>query len=205
MLALLHSLVISLPFIEPGITMIRHIIAGIWVSGLGCAMVSTGYAHEPKASTWLDEIKMGVLYHDMAGLWSRFSRERGVDLNLEAIFSPHVHFFGGAIQPALGGSVNVSGDTSKWYAGMRWQYAHASGVFVGVGLGGAIHTGKLSPPREDRKALGSRVLFHIPLEIGYRFKTRHALSVYFDHVSNAHLAKDNEGLDTLGIRYGYRF
>jgi hypothetical protein len=29
--------------------------------------------------------------------------------------------------------------------------------------------------------------------------------VTFDHISNAELASPNEGLDTLGVRYGYRF
>ena len=57
----------------------------------------------------------------------------------------------------------------------------------------------------DQKALGSRVLFHIPIEIGYRLSAKTSLSVYFDHVSNAYLAHANEGMDTLGGRLGYRF
>jgi len=31
------------------------------------------------------------------------------------------------------------------------------------------------------------------------------MAVLFDHVSNADLAHPNEGMDTLGIVYGYRF
>jgi hypothetical protein len=27
----------------------------------------------------------------------------------------------------------------------------------------------------------------------------------FDHISNAYLASPNEGMDTLGVRYGYQF
>jgi hypothetical protein len=57
----------------------------------------------------------------------------------------------------------------------------------------------------DRKALGSRVLFHFPAEIGYRFDERNSLSVYFEHTSNGYTVHPNEGLDRLGIRYGYRF
>ncbi len=30
-------------------------------------------------------------------------------------------------------------------------------------------------------------------------------AVLFDHISNANLAVPNEGMDSLGIRYGYRF
>ena len=126
-------------------------------------------------------------------------------INLEAIFSPHIQVLGGTIRPALGGSINTVGDTSKLYAGMRWQYEHSSGLFAGIGLGGAIHDGKLHLHQSDRKALGSRVLFHIPVELGYRFTAKASLSVFFDHVSNANLADANEGMDTLGGRLGYRF
>ena len=55
------------------------------------------------------------------------------------------------------------------------------------------------------KQLGSRWLFRIPLEIGLCWKGRHRLSLMFDHVSNAYLASPNEGLDTLGVRYGFQF
>jgi hypothetical protein len=45
----------------------------------------------------------------------------------------------------------------------------------------------------DAKALGSRVLFHIPIEIGYRFGVHSSLSVYFEHTSNAFIVEPNEG------------
>ena len=172
---------------------------------LGCVISLPGYADEQRTPVWLHEVKFGVLHHDTGSLWSGFRRESGVDLNLEAIFSPHTKFLGGIIRPAFGGSVNTDGDTSKLYSGLRWQYEHASGIFLGIGLGGAIHDGKLHLQHNDRKALGSRVLFHIPIEIGYRLSAKNSLSVYFDHVSNAYLADVNEGMDTLGGRFGYRF
>lgn len=171
----------------------------------GCIVSSDGYAGERIAPTWLHELKVGVLHHDTGGIWSGSNRESGVDFNLEAIFSPQVGILGGTIHPAFGGSLNTAGDTSKVYAGIRWQYEHASGLFFGVGLGGAVHNGNLHFQREDRKALGSRVLFHVPLEAGYRFDGKNALSIYLDHISNANLAHPNEGMDTLGVRYGYRF
>lgn len=178
---------------------------GVLASSLGYVISSTGYAGEWRAPGWLYETKFGVLHHDTGSLWSGFRRESGVDINLEAIFSPHAKLLGGAIRPAFGGSVNIAGDTSKLYTGFRWQYEHVNGMFVGIGLGGVIHNGKLGLQQNDRKALGSRVLFHIPIEIGCRFDASSALSVYFDHVSNANLADANEGMDTLGLRYGYRF
>lgn len=184
---------------------IRKLIVRLLVFFLGCVSSYSGYANERKASVWLHEIKSGVLHHDTDSLWSGFRRESGIDLNLEAIFSPHAEFLGGIIRPVLGGSVNTHGDTSKLYSGLRWQYEHVSGMFIGIGLGGAIHDGKIHHQHNDQKALGSRVLFHIPIEIGYRLSAKTSLSVYFDHVSNAYLAHANEGMDTLGGRLGYRF
>jgi len=58
---------------------------------------------------------------------------------------------------------------------------------------------------DNKKELGSRVLFRIPVEIGVYFARHHGVSMMFDHVSNAYLADPNEGLDTIGLRYSYRF
>jgi hypothetical protein len=151
------------------------------------------------------EVKAGLLYHDPDNLWSNFRRESGVDFNAEVQFTPHLPLLGGAIRPALGGSFNGSGDTSKAYLDARWDWEWSNGLFLGFGLGGAIHDGDLELKDRDHKALGSRVLFHIPAEIGYRFDGHQGISLYFDHVSNGYLASPNEGLDTLGIRYGYKF
>ena len=74
-----------------------------------------------------------------------------------------------------------------------------------VGLGAAVHDGKLDTRDDDKKSLGSRVLFRIPIEIGYALNNRHRISILFDHVSNGYLANPNEGLDTFGLRYGYKF
>ena len=154
----------------------------------------------------VDEIKIGVLYHDVDGLWSGFRLEdEPVDINIEALFSPSLPFLFGTIRPAVGASINTGGATSHAYIDARWQVETPSGVFFGIGLGAAVHDGELDPVDPDRKALGSRVLFHIPAEIGVRLDAHNSLSVYFEHTSNAGLADFNEGLDRLGIRYGYRF
>ena len=109
------------------------------------------------------------------------------------------------MRPALGVSINTSGDTSKAYLDARWRYDFENDIFVGIGVGAAVHNGETRLVRADKKALGSRVLFHIPLEAGYRFDAHTSVSLYFDHVSNAYLADANEGMDTLGVRVGYRF
>lgn len=154
----------------------------------------------------VSEIRGGVLAHDVGGLWAQGSREaRWVDLNVEIMFRPVLAVFGGQLSPALGANINTSGDTSALYLDARWQYEAPSGLFFGIGLGVAVHDGEKHLVDFDRKALGSQVLFHIPFEIGMRLDAHNSLSVYFEHMSNGELADENEGLDRLGVRYGYRF
>ncbi|MGD8293349.1 MAG: acyloxyacyl hydrolase [Desulfobacterales bacterium] len=153
---------------------------------------------------WLYEIRMGILAHDVT-LWSRTREEGGVDVNAEFIFGfPGSELLSGVVYSNLGLSLNSRGDTSKAYAGLLWEYMWQSDIFFNLGLGLAVHDGQLDSS-DDKKALGSRILFRIPIEFGLLFTERQGVSVMFDHVSNAYLADPNEGLDTIGVRYIYRF
>ncbi|MTD94140.1 hypothetical protein GIW81_07290 [Hyphomicrobium sp. xq] len=56
----------------------------------------------------VDELKIGVLWHDVPGLWSGFQAEPGcADIDIEALLSPSVAFLGGTIRPALGPRVHL--------------------------------------------------------------------------------------------------
>ncbi|MBT8353708.1 MAG: acyloxyacyl hydrolase, partial [Desulfofustis sp.] len=77
---------------------------------------------------------------------------------------------------------------------------------VDLGLGLAVHNGETDEGNvADMNQLGSTVLFRLAFEVGFTIGDRHLISLMFDHISNAYLADPNEGLDTLGLRYGYRF
>jgi hypothetical protein len=170
------------------------------------ALAGVGIADPAFANGLVHELKLGVLAHDVPDLWSGFRAEpSSVDINVEAILSPSVVFLGGTLRPAIGGSINTEGATSHGYIDARWEYETPSGIFFATGVGGAVHDGQLELDDLDRKALGSRVLFHIPLEVGLRFDAHNSLSAYFEHTSNGFIVNTNEGLDRLGIRYGYRF
>jgi hypothetical protein len=151
------------------------------------------------------EFRGGVLAHDVPDLWAGFNLESGVDINGELLFGTGLPVLGGSIRPALGASVNTEGYTSRLYLDARWEIEFQRAFFFGVGLGAAVHDGELGPTEPDRKALGSRVLFHIPLELGYRLDAHNSVSVYFEHTSNGNTARYNEGLDAIGVRYGYKF
>jgi lipid A 3-O-deacylase len=170
---------------------------GLAVFTLPAATHAQGLVHEFSA---------GVLYHDAPGLWSGFSVETTApDINLEVILEPSLRVLGGELRPAFGGTINTGGGTSHAYLDARWQIECPSGIFFGVGLGAAVHNGQLTVQDWDKKALGSRVLFHIPIEAGVRLDNHNSVSVYFEHTSNANTASPNEGLDRIGLRYGYRF
>jgi len=181
----------------------RIIYSGIFVLSFFATMA---YGNEsPSHSGYIYELRLGVLNHDVNGLWSGLSREDGLDFNLEVIFTPSLKLFGGALRPAAGISANDSGNTSKIYCDGRWQYDFKMRLFMILGVGAALHNGATDPDTTSKKALGSPLLFHIPFEFGYYFTPHYAISVYFDHISNAYLGNYNEGLDTAGIRLGYRF
>lgn len=167
---------------------------------------STANAIEPERDrTILHEIKMGLLAHDVDNLWSSSKREKGEDVNIEAVFSSFARLLGGDIHPVIGASINTQGYTSKIYADTIWRYYLTDNFYGAFGLGITLHDGEKHLVAKDRKALGSQVLFHIPIEIGYTFYSQYTLSVYFDHISSAGITDENEGLDTLGVRLGYKF
>ncbi len=181
--------------------------AGLLVIIFSLIMTGSGYAFDhPSPTGIVREIRVGLAAHDVDGLWSGDSKEEGPGLCAEAIFN-HTLFrlLSASAQPNLGVNLNTRGDTSKLYGGFLLQWEMDSGFFFSTGLGLALHNGKLDTDSADKKSLGSRVLFRIPIEVGYAFDRHHRLILAFDHMSNAYLASPNEGMDTLGLIYGYRF
>ena len=178
---------------------------------LGCTLIGKAAncaepMPEKNQAGWLREIRLGVLAHDVDSLWSGSRREGGIDVNGEMIFSHSIFsLLSGNVRPNLGVSINTQGDTSKLYGGMLWQLDAKTGIFLDLGLGAALHDGELETSDEDKKALGSRILFRVSIEVGYGLNEHHRISILFDHISNGYFADPNEGLDTLGLRYGYRF
>ena len=147
----------------------------------------------------------GVLAHDRGAFSS--NEEDGAAINLEMQFvEPGWDWwrYVGSPRPRIGGNINTSGDTSFGYAGLYWDYYLFDEFFIAGGVGGAVHNGEIDEAPGE-KELGSRVLFHLAAEVGWRFADRHALSIYADHLSNANLADENEGLDNVGVRYHFFF
>lgn len=179
------------------------------VLGMEAAAADLGpvaYAPPAASMSFLSEIRGGVLAHNPA------ARESGsVDVSLELltvkpftsadplvnIFLPRLH---------LGTSINTRGDTSQVYAGFTWNYDITEKLFFEASFGGALHNGKTGEfvPR-DRASLGCSPLFRESASLGYRFDRNWSIMATIEHVSNAKLCNDNQGLTSYGVRVGYAF
>ena len=157
-----------------------------------------------RLSDIFNEVRVGVLIHD-EGPFSR-NKEDGIDTNFELLFtSPNFLGLIRSPRPHLGATINSSGNTSQAYLGMTWEWDFWREFFFNFSVGGVAHTGEKDTSDLDKKSLGCSILFRESLNVGYRVSGPHSIMFHFDHISNAKLCSTNEGLETFGIRYGYRF
>ncbi len=175
------------------------------------AICSSLPPHRAMAGEFLDEMKVGVLNHDIAFLGHH--KENGVDVNLEALLaSPGFLAIIGAPRPDLGVMVNSAGKTDQVYGGLTWTVGFAGnlfvpddGLFLSGSLGGAGNDGKLDGTWRNHKILGSNLLFRESAEFGYRFRSSYSLSLIVDHSSDGGLSDHNQGLTNAGARLGIMF
>lgn len=155
-----------------------------------------------RAATILDEVKLGVLAHDVPVFDDQI--EHGVDANGELLFASPVFLAAiGAPRPHLGLTVNTAGKTSYAYAGLTWTAALYHQIFGALGLGGAIHD-ESNTGSPGHVGLGTRLLFHEEADLGYHFSAMN-VSLFLDHISNAGIGRHNPGMTNLGIRTGFSF
>lgn len=169
----------------------------------------------------VSEVQMGVLAHDVPILGTQ--KEHGADINGEVRFvSPVPDRWVADVapqyrwlltpRPNVGMDANTSGYTSQAYFGLTWAADLFRGVlrpqdrvYFALGFGPAFNNGHIMTESGDHLSLGSHVLFHPSIEIGYWIDPHWSASLYFEHSSNAGLAEKNDGLDNLGIRLGLGF
>jgi lipid A 3-O-deacylase len=154
----------------------------------------------------LDEMKIGLLDHDAP--IGADHREPGIDANGEVLFvSPGFRAPIWAPRPDVGVNINSAGKNSYAYAGLTWTANFSPVCFGDLSVGGAIHDGPnaVATTQQDHKGLGTRLLFHESVELGYRFTAQWSLAAFIDHVSNAGLGGHNPGITNVGGRVGYKF
>ncbi len=168
----------------------------------------------------ISEVRLGVLDHDVKIFGGK---EPGANINGEVLFvSPFPDSLGESWpkylqwivhpRPHIGADVNTAGATSQAYMGLTWTAVLATnlvrpedGLEFNYFFGGAWNGGEVMSFRDDRKSLGSAVLFHLGFEVAYRLTPRISISAIYEHSSNADLARKNQGLTSVGGRLGYHF
>lgn len=108
------------------------------------------------------------------------------------VLSPRLH---------LGTTIAPDG-ISEVYAGFTWEHHLATRVFLEASLGGAVHDG---PNGDNSDSYGCPMLFRESASLGFDITHRVRLLATVDHVSNAGLCSENQGLTNAGVRLGYRW
>lgn len=180
----------------------------VLVVALPLAVAAARAAAQPPL---IDELKIGVLANDVA-VFERHV-EAGTDVNFEMLFTPPEIFRPiGSPRPDIGMTINSAGETQRGYFGLTWGisliqrlFGANDNVWANGSLGGAVHNGFVDDAPPGRKNLGSPVLFRLSLELGYQATPTVSVSAFAEHMSNANLAPQNDGMTDLGARLGFKF
>lgn len=139
-------------------------------------------------SVWAtgQELKLGILAHDVAPLFGATKVEKGVDFNGEFVCGENL------FRVVSGISINSSGGTHYIYSGVGVHHWFGGGSLQ-FSLGGAYC-------RNYERGLGGPWQFRLTVEVGYK-----KFSIIYCHLSNG---KDifgwnipNAGLDCIGVRF----
>ena len=177
-------------------------------------VVSLPCIAQPAHAGALDEVRLGVLAQSVGGYSPDV--EQGAGINLEAVFAaPRILRPIGAPRPLIGASIATDGDaTSQIYSSLEWRVAITKRIFASAAGGVAVHNGRVGPnrpislgtaPRDNEVFLGCRVLMRFGVDLGAELTDRLSVMAHWQHISNAGLCDENEGLDNIGLRFGYGF
>jgi hypothetical protein len=149
------------------------------------------------------EIFGGLYVHDINSPLTKSGVESGIDLQLGWRGDPLTAL---KIQPHAFVSANSAGNTH--YAAVGISRKFGDRIYVRPGVGLAVHTGsarKYLIAGNQQIEFGSRILFEPELAVGTRLSERVTIEASWVHLSHAQLfAKQNPGLDTVGVRLNYR-
>lgn len=180
---------------------IPTLATGILAIALSMGLTATAQADD----SIVDEVRIGLLNHEMS-LLRDSSQEDGVDVNIEVLFdSPEWLEWIGAPRPHVGATIATHDSaTSFAYTGLVWDYNFWGPLFIEGAFGVAIHDGEVDKST-DRNELGCRLNFHESASLGYNVNESNRVMLTAEHISNASLCSENEGLTNIGVRYGYKF
>jgi hypothetical protein len=169
---------------------------------------AAAFAH-PAPYTGLDEVRLGVLAANLEDGGSERAEEL---INGEFLFKiglserdfgdPIRNFF---LRPRLhvGFAVTPDEGTNQVYAGLTWDAYLTKRIFVEAAFGGTLHDGPTAS--NDPNSYGCSLLFREGASIGYDVTEHVRVMLTVDHMSNAGLCDQNQGLTNAGVLIGYRW
>ncbi len=168
----------------------------------------------------LDELRLGVLEHDVAAFNEGSGDfEDGFNVAAEVVFkSPGPFRYILSPRPYGIFSWNSAGDTNFGGGGLNWTTpAWRDRLFAEAGVGYVLHDGVVELPSDPanpdrirlaatRVTFGSRDLFRTHFAAGVRVTPRLDAAFVVEHLSHGQILGDdsNQGLDNIGLRLSYR-
>ena len=113
---------------------------------------------------------------------------------LNAFLKPRFH---------LGTTFTTDDGVNQAYSGLTWDYHLTDALFLETSFGAAIHDGETDGNNHD--SYGCMVQFRESLSVGIHLTRRMSVMAIVDHMSNAGLCDENQGLTNAGVRLGYRW
>jgi lipid A 3-O-deacylase len=172
-----------------------------------CSGVNAEPLHRPSGFLALDEVRLGAL---VANLDEGDSEEADTLINGELLFGGPERSYGSPLldyflrpRPHIGFSVTPDDGTNQVYAGLTWDVKLFGGLFFETSFGGTVHDGPTDS--DDPDSYGCSVLFRESASLGYELSEQLRVMVTVDHMSNAGLCDQNQGLTNAGVRLGYRW
>ncbi|RIA55515.1 acyloxyacyl hydrolase [Dichotomicrobium thermohalophilum] len=181
-----------------------HFVFGVAALAWLLSVVAAFAEPAPRAPGLVDEVRLGVLAHDL----ETNDNEDGWDINAELLLhrlGPRTGDPLGILlspRPHVGAQINTSGDTSLAYFGLTWDAWLTDSVFIEGSFGGAIHNG---PTGDSHNSFGCTANFRESAALGIALSPEWKLLATVSHMSNGGLCDENQGLTSAGVQLGYRW
>ena len=156
----------------------------------------------------IDEFRFGILAADLE---DGGGSDDTVALNVEVLtpplgYSANETVLDVLLHPRLhlGANINTDPDgVNQVYAGVTWDFDLTDRLFLEASFGGAVHDGETAG--NDSDSYGCTLNFRESVSLGFNLSENLSLMVSVDHMSNAGLCDQNQGLTNAGVRLGYRW
>lgn len=197
--------------------------------GAGRRLATACAATAVTLATWSEagatDLWAGLYAHDIKDGLSEGGFEEGPQL-AAGVIGPRLEPLRrlGAPSPYAVAALNTQGGTSYAAVGLSWRVGLGERLYLRPAVGAGVHDGETDLPSpyapgladvtrlqrfqrgQDELDLGSRVLVHLELALGWRANEQWAVEASWMHLSHGDLAGDqNPGLSDLGVRLVYSF